>query len=206
MKCGSIVFRICSNHAHDRRLPHRDRRNVNARWPVSRVLSSQRTATDDHSSGTPVARRLARPTRATGRETPLPTANHRPVAPIWSCSRWGLPCRRRYRRRGALLPHPFTLARRRSGWRFAFCGTFPGVAPAGRYPAPCSRGARTFLAPPKRSAAIRPSGPPQVRLLQRPVKPRAVPDDGSGSRFPGRPRRRCGSGGSGAETRSRPVR
>ena len=26
-----------------------------------------------------------------------------------------------------------------------FCGTFPGVAPAGRYPAPCFRGARTFL-------------------------------------------------------------
>ena len=31
--------------------------------------------------------------------------------------------------------------------RFAFCGTFPGVAPAGRYPAPCFRGARTFLPP-----------------------------------------------------------
>ena len=29
--------------------------------------------------------------------------------------------------------------------RFTFCGTFPGVAPAGRYPAPCFRGARTFL-------------------------------------------------------------
>jgi len=26
-----------------------------------------------------------------------------------------------------------------------FCGTVPGVAPAGRYPAPCFRGARTFL-------------------------------------------------------------
>jgi hypothetical protein len=32
------------------------------------------------------------------------------VAPIRSCSRRGLPCRRRCRRRGALLPHPFTLA------------------------------------------------------------------------------------------------
>ena len=31
--------------------------------------------------------------------------------------------------------------------RFAFCGTFPRVAPAGRYPAPCFRGARTFLPP-----------------------------------------------------------
>src|SRR5580704_1092718 len=32
------------------------------------------------------------------------------VVPIRSCSRWGLPCRRRCRRRGALLPHLFTLA------------------------------------------------------------------------------------------------
>ncbi len=38
-------------------------------------------------------------------------------------------------------------------WRFTFCGTFPGVAPAGRYPAPCFRRARTFL-------------PLQVSLLQ----------------------------------------
>jgi len=29
--------------------------------------------------------------------------------------------------------------------RSALCGTVPGVAPAGRYPAPCFRGARTFL-------------------------------------------------------------
>ena len=82
------------------------------------------------------------------------------AAPIRSCSRWGLPCRSRCRDRGGLLPHPFTLARRRTaspcglaapgarqreGGRFAFCGTFPGVAPAGRYPAPCFHGARTFL-------------------------------------------------------------
>jgi len=32
------------------------------------------------------------------------------AVPIRSCSRWGLPCRRRCRRRGALLPHHFTLA------------------------------------------------------------------------------------------------
>lgn len=32
-----------------------------------------------------------------------------------------------------------------SAGRSAFCGTFPGVAPAGRYPAPCIHGARTFL-------------------------------------------------------------
>jgi len=36
------------------------------------------------------------------------------VTPIWSCSWRGLPCRTRCRLRGALLPHPFTLARDRS--------------------------------------------------------------------------------------------
>jgi len=70
-----------------------------------------------------------------------------PAAPIRSCSRWGLPCRLRCRKRGALLPHHFTLA---VPWcpmrrRYVFCGTFPGVAPAGGWPAPHSRGARTFL-------------------------------------------------------------
>src|SRR5271168_3426654 len=40
-----------------------------------------------------------------------PTAFEAPrVAPIRFCSRRGLPCRRRCRPRGALLPHPFTLA------------------------------------------------------------------------------------------------
>ena len=29
--------------------------------------------------------------------------------------------------------------------RFAFCGTFPWLTPAGRYPASCPHGARTFL-------------------------------------------------------------
>src|SRR6266404_2963346 len=38
-----------------------------------------------------------------------------PVAPMRSCSRWGLPCRSRCRSRGALLPHPFTLAGPRVG-------------------------------------------------------------------------------------------
>jgi hypothetical protein len=33
-----------------------------------------------------------------------------PVAPIRSCSRWGLPCRPCCQGRGALLPHRFTLA------------------------------------------------------------------------------------------------
>ena len=45
--------------------------------------------------------------------------------------------------------------------RYLFCGTVPGVAPAGRYPAPCFHGARTFL--PRAlsglaAAVIRPAG------------------------------------------------
>ena len=64
--------------------------------------------------------------------------------------------------------------------RSAFCGTVPGVAPAGRYPAPCSRGARTFLPRPIRSgAAIRPSDPvdnvhPRVSDSQLPGRDRQV--------------------------------
>jgi hypothetical protein len=52
-----------------------------------------------------------------------------------------------------------------SGKRFAFCGTFPGVAPAGNYPAPCFRGARTFL---HLKRALQPQGPQRARLKQRP--------------------------------------
>jgi len=59
--------------------------------------------------------RLSRPTRAAGRECPFDSSPARPmtvaVAPIRSCSRWGLPCRPCYQRRGALLPHRFALTR-----------------------------------------------------------------------------------------------
>ena len=96
-----------------------------------------------------------------GPKAGLPAVSRRRVVPIRSCSWRGLPCQRRRRRRGALLPHPFTLA---APWpesqvvrRFAFCGAFPGVAPAGRCPAPCLRGARTFLHQPKLTATVQPS-------------------------------------------------
>ncbi len=109
---------------------------------------------DDYSSGTIVTNRLVQPTRAASVKTRL-LACARNTAPIWSCSRWGLPCRLCCQKRGALLPHPFTLTLLKE--RFTFCGTFPGVAPAGRYPAPCFHGARTFLCTPKRTAAIQPT-------------------------------------------------
>lgn len=43
--------------------------------------------------------------------------------------------------RGLVAPKP----RGGDGGRFVLCGTFPGVTPAGRYPAPHVKGARTFL-------------------------------------------------------------
>ena len=49
--------------------------------------------------------------------------------------------------RWALTP-PFHPSPGKPG-RFAFCGAVPGVAPGGRYPPPCRRGARTFLDPRK---------------------------------------------------------
>src|SRR5882757_4007394 len=55
-------------------------------------------------------------------------------------------------------------ARKGEGGRFVLCGTFPGVAPAGRYPAPHVDGARTFL-PRSLSAvagaAVRPTDTPR---------------------------------------------
>ena len=62
----------------------------------------------DHSSRDIVTNILKQPTRVTGRRIPYAT-------PIRSCSRWGLPCRRRYRLRGALLPHRFDLAAPKRG-------------------------------------------------------------------------------------------
>ena len=66
--------------------------------------------------------------------------------------------------------HPYPVQTSRSScehplpvWsgRFAFCGTFPEVTLAGRYPAPCFHGARTFLCQhgqkPDLTAAIRPT-------------------------------------------------
>jgi hypothetical protein len=127
-----------------------------------------RARRDGHSSGTTLARCLEQPTRIASL-TPLPRAlslsrTTRVAIPIRSCSRWGLPCRFRCRTRGALLPHLFTLAPLRSfrsfAGRFVLCGTFPGVAPAGCYPAPYVDGARTFLSQglsTRVGAAVRPT-------------------------------------------------
>jgi len=124
---------------------------------------------DGHSSGTLVAERLVRPTRAAARRL----ARHLRILPeclplllglapggVFPAAAVAGGAVRSYR---TLSPLPLRRSRKAGSGRarrFAFCGTVPGVAPAGRYPAPCFRGARTFLPPPgeERRAAIRPSG------------------------------------------------
>ena len=103
----------------------------------------------DHSSGTALADRLARPTRM--EHEGVPVSCETPI-PIRSCSRRGLPCHPCHQERGGLLPHPFTLTRDKSRavcflWRYPSGFRLP-ASPGGRYPPPCLRGARTFLQQP----------------------------------------------------------
>jgi hypothetical protein len=83
--------------------------------------------------------------------------------PIWPCSDWGLPCRPCCQERGGLLPHRFTLTRRRPrGHCRAVYFLWPCPSPCGAQALPGSLpdGARTFLggahAPPRPSRPTRP--------------------------------------------------
>ena len=67
---------------------------------------------NNHSSGTHIAMRLKQPTRERCGPHLFACAN---CSPIWSCSKWGLPCRACYQPRGALLPHHFTLTSNAGG-------------------------------------------------------------------------------------------
>ena len=122
---------------------------------------------DGHSSRTPVAERLMRPTRAAARRCarrlvrgtgPRAAA---PAAPTWSCSRWGFPCRRRCRQRGALLPHHFTLAARPvalTGLAVCFLWHCPWGRPRRALPGTVPSWSPDFPLPASRRAAVRPSG------------------------------------------------
>ncbi len=67
----------------------------------SELADKPDSVVDSHSSRRRVTAALKQPTRE--RRGP------RQCSPIWSCSEWGLPAVDCYQRRGALLPHPFTL-------------------------------------------------------------------------------------------------
>src|SRR6267378_6847856 len=110
------------------------------------------TIRDGHSSGTTFARCLEQPTRTASLTLPcgvIAFANE-PALPSLFGLAPGVVCHavsvagpavRSYRTFSPLLAPSL------SGWgkRFILCGTVPGVAPAGRYPAPYVDGARTFL-------------------------------------------------------------
>jgi len=89
--------------------------------------------------------RLALPygKRPTRRYERLLTARTRAECPAaWSCRRWGLPCRHRHRRRGALLPHHFTIACSRGDIGCVFSAALsrgsPRVAVSHHRALPCS--------------------------------------------------------------------
>jgi len=97
-----------------------------------------------HSSGTSLARCLKQPTR----EPCGPHVGGKPrCSPIWSCSGRGLPCHFRYRKRGALLPHHFTLTPDRNLGAVYFLWHFPWARAPQALPGVLSIGARTFLHP-----------------------------------------------------------
>jgi hypothetical protein len=106
---------------------------------------------DDHSSRTPIARRLQQPTRTarSGHRSRSPSRLRAKdgAPPLFGLAPGGV-CRaagvaagavRSYR---TVSPLPRLTQRPR---RFVLCGTVPRLAPAGCYPAPLVHGARTFL-------------------------------------------------------------
>ncbi len=139
---------------------------------------------DDHSSGTRIAACLARPTRTTRRKSLRPRARTpTPAVPIRSCSRWGLPCRRRCRKRGALLPHRFALARNlatreepsgRAGGLFSVALSLGSPPPAvSRHRSPVEPGLSSTgrSVNPGATATVQPSGGPNLTGENPGVKP-----------------------------------
>ena len=73
---------------------------------------------------------------------PEPSAGSAFRVPIWSCSRWGLPCHHCYQQCGALLPHHLTLT---STLAVYFLWHLPSTHVAQALPGTLPYGARTFL-------------------------------------------------------------
>ena len=124
------------------------------RRPVSRVLSTSNWI-GDHSSGMMIAHHLTRPTRKAMRR-------HMKCFPYLVLLRTGftLPDLLPDPRCALTAPfHPYRAVAGEpcEGGRFAFCGTFPRLAPGGRYPPSCLHGARTFLHPGRTRNSGRPA-------------------------------------------------
>src|SRR5262245_28768688 len=160
-----MMFRISSSvgeaatRGRNRRLPSRRFAKI-ARRPISRVLSLPKGF--PLGRGWPFiwdARRRAPRATDPGDDAGTRLPAEAGVPPLFGLAPGGV-----YRAAavagGAVVSYttvsPLPRISREIVRRYAFCCTVPGVAPAGRYPAPCSRGARTFLAEPEDPA--RPSG------------------------------------------------
>ncbi len=111
----------------------------------------------------PVTGHLWQPTRVTDLKTDRAEAH---ATPIRSCSRWGLPCRSRYRSRGGLLPHPFTLTfQAETSLAVCFLRHFPWGRPRRALPGTVFPWSPDF--PPRKpcgdiGATVRPTGKPEI--------------------------------------------
>ena len=153
-------------------------RGKSARRPVSRVLSHPRPSQWGQADGVGMAIPLGRPLPDASCDRPErrrggPPGIRRCLPLLLGLAPGGVfPAAavtggavRSYR---TVSPLPPVRPRPEAVRRCPFCGTFPGVAPAGRYPAPHLRGARTFLPPPERAESGHPTvwqqdhlGPPR---------------------------------------------
>src|SRR4030081_1168540 len=133
---------------------------------------------------------LEQPTRTASLTSPcgvIAFASERPALPSLFGLAPGVVCHavsvagpavRSYRTFSPLLPSPFIPPPqagegRGGGKRYILCGTVPGVAPAGCYPAPYVDGARTFLSSRLSTvagAAVRPTDASVMGAQNRRVK------------------------------------
>ena len=138
--------------------------------PLSRMVR------DGHSSGAMFAHCLEQPTRTASPTSPCGVIAHRAndprcrpysvLLPVWFAMPVPLPDPRcaltaPFHPYCPFIPPP-QAGEGGMGERFVLCGTVPGVAPAGRYPAPYVDGARTFLScglSALAGAAVRPTDP-----------------------------------------------
>jgi hypothetical protein len=116
---------------------------------------------DDHSSANRVATAVKLPTRASGLKRPCGgfLADQPAMRPLFGIAPGGA-CLTVPVARPVVGSYSTVSPLPRRAGQSLLCGAFPGVAPAGRYPAPCLHGARTFLgmSPPRGHPAIRATG------------------------------------------------
>src|SRR5215813_12114848 len=112
--------------ARERRRGHWPETRGGWRWTVSRVLFRFRG--EDHSSRPAVAGGLEHSDPDTCSSEELRRTGRPSWCPYSSLLQEGFASPPVTRTARELLPHDFTLAAARAGWRCFFCGTFPEVA------------------------------------------------------------------------------